>query len=178
MPDIISSIRENFLIKCVASIYEELDNRVNDEYYCPYTEPDEGSPGASFCDAAFIGHIHRHMLRTRGSLLPRSVSDINDSVVELASWMFSLMSGIPIIHSTDYFYGTGSFECSPTEHFYELNERMHESIPEVVASSMTSSHKECMANQREKTGLVMADEQDRSQVGYYWKLYEPEDSEE
>ncbi|KAK1775204.1 hypothetical protein QBC45DRAFT_335844 [Copromyces sp. CBS 386.78] len=164
--NIISSIRETLLTKLVTPIHEELDSRIrSDSYYCRSTE----SPGSSVCDAVVIGQIHRNMLQVRGSTLPRSVSDINDSVVELASWLFSLMSAIPTLHTEAY--NRRALECHPRRKFSKLNKKIHESIPALVASSINPSHKEYMAKQRVKTGLVMATEQDRSKLRRYWTLW-------
>lgn len=121
------------------------------------------------CDAAVIDQIHRSMLQVRGGTLPRSVFDINDSVVELASWLFLLMSAMPTLHTTAY--SRRALECHPRSKFSKLNEEIHKSIPALVASSIKPSHKEYMARQRVKTGLVMAKEQDRSTLHRYWRLW-------
>ncbi|KAK3955848.1 hypothetical protein QBC32DRAFT_367509 [Pseudoneurospora amorphoporcata] len=164
--DIISSIRETLLTNLVTPIHEELDSRIrSDSYYCRSTK----SPASSVCDAVVIGQIHRNMLQVRGSTLPRSVSDINDSVVELASWLFSLMSAIPTLHTEAD--NRRALECHPRRKFSKLNKKIHESIPALVASSINPSHKEYMAKQRVKTGLVMATEQDRSKLRRYWTLW-------
>ena len=111
---------------------------------CPSTK--------SVCDDAVIGYIHRNMLQDRGSILPRSASDIDDSVQDLASWLFAMMSSIPTLHMDAPH--DDPLPCYPRDKFRNLNQEIHESIPKVVASFLKPSQKAYMAKQREKTGLV------------------------
>lgn len=109
------------------------------------------------------------MLLARGSSLPRSVSDINDSVVELAYWAFSLMSTIPTLHPMEE-NEEPYFECDPRVRFAELKLKIVDSIQKVAASYLTPFHKEHMAKQRAKTGLELPTEEDRNGLVRSWMV--------
>lgn len=109
------------------------------------------------CDDVNLGRMYRDIQTTRGGLLSRSVED---SVVELASWLFPMMSKIPTVHGADERprnYPEG-WECFLVPKYRTLCYKIQQVIiPSVVAGLIKPSHREYMAAQRAKFGLAMRD---------------------
>ncbi|KAJ4419911.1 hypothetical protein N0V85_000798 [Neurospora sp. IMI 360204] len=154
--DTICAIREALLEKLITPVHEDLDARIKANPYCKVSDT---SYTRMLCDAATIGGIHQHMLKTRGSILTKSASEIEDSVVEPASWLFPMMSKIPTVHGgSSHSDHAPKWECSPARKYKMLCSTIQDDIPTVVASFIKPNHREYMAAQRAKTGLVMEDE--------------------
>lgn len=96
--DAICAIREALLGRLITPVHEDLDARMKAEPYCKVGN--SGYP-KMLCDAATIGSLHRHMLQARGNILPRSASEIEDSVVELGDWLFAMMAKVPSMHCSN-----------------------------------------------------------------------------
>ncbi|KAK3337846.1 hypothetical protein B0H65DRAFT_476991 [Neurospora tetraspora] len=149
--DTISKIRLDLLQKLISPVHEVLDARTKQQPFCPQNNP--YNPGATkACDAAVLGNIYREMVQARGAVLSEFAADINDSVVNLAAWIFSFMAKIEGIHQGPF--GTAA-PCAPKSKFQDLNKSIHDSIPAVVAGFMEPGYKEYMAKQRSKTGVAL-----------------------
>lgn len=169
--DTIRTVREALIERLITPVHRDLDARMKAEPHCKV-----GSSGypKMLCDAATIGSLHRHMLKTRGCLLPRSASEIEDSVVELGDWLFSMMAKVLTPHRSNP-SDTGNldaqgFECVPAPRYAQLRRQLHADIPAIVASYITPVHRKYMAAQRAKTGLVLFGGTHINQRSYFRRI--------
>jgi hypothetical protein len=130
-------------IQSALDLFHEISRTLLDGDHCQ--QRTISAKKSIMCDYVIFGSLCRAMSKIRGSLLPKSVDDITESVVSFYSSANILISSIMCI--------TDHSSCSPAP---DLEKRLEGTLVLSKGAIVTPSDKLYMKKQRQKSGLYEA----------------------
>lgn len=153
----------------VGPVYQDIQARLHRSSACRYRlgsgqiqEKDAGSPQTQFyCDAVILGSIHSRTMASKGScLLPEEHTEILDSVLELANWLYPCMENVETIPEHRNI-------CSIARKYADLRLQLVGST-RIAKRQIRSYYHSFMENARVKSGLARTDPD--TIVDWRWRL--------
>ncbi|KAK3400227.1 hypothetical protein B0T20DRAFT_478071 [Sordaria brevicollis] len=157
----IGKVRSEMMQEVTSLVHNEVELRTRKEPYCDrgYLYEDVESPldetDTKKCDIMVVGAIYHAMIQTRGAPLSEHAEDIEESVVDLASWVFYFMSKVEGLHEEEpcaprWAKVPQDWESNfrPPNFPKAISERTHDKIEQVVRRAIEPQHLQYMARQR------------------------------
>lgn len=171
----IAAVRLEIIQKVISVVHEAIKVRTGKEPHCDLRTPYDLNPFddqvRKQCDVTVVGRIYLEIIQTRGAPLSEHAEDIEDSVVDLAAWIFGFMAKIEGIHFAAPCAPRSTFYLCRENIFTSISQEIHESIRQVVRGAIEPRYMEYMAKQRLTTYITSRPYRLYSSAERYWEPF-------